>query len=235
MFVRTREKWCVVGLTLLLGKAAFAQDDDDEFDFLAPNSEQDSLARPEDAVPDSKSFLDDDDDEEEWEIEGTDGDFSATGTEAEGEDPPDDDPEDQFSEEPDEDLMVSPAAASRGLGLTVEGKTPLTGGFPLKVVSTDLDAVVVELPVLVGRQRADFDGEDFWLLAELWVDGRRVSEQRVMVGGSNFADLGPSLVWFKAFLPVSSSQGTVEVKVQRQPVAGGDPQPLFSESTSYRL
>ena len=75
---------------------------------------------------------------------------------------PEDDPLEDFDHPPAKDGPAAsrPApeahAAPSGIGLPVEGHQPLAGGYPLKVVARDMDAVVVELPVLVSRNRGDF-------------------------------------------------------------------------------
>ena len=88
------------------------------------------------------------------------------------------------------DLEVGPAppaAAASSLSLSVVGKTPLQDNYLPKVVATDRDSIVVELPVLLGRARADFGGEPYWLVAGVYVDGVKVAESRQYVTASSLA------------------------------------------------
>ena len=49
------------------------------------------------------------------------------------------------------------------------------------------------------------------------------------------ADLTPTFVFVKSFVPVSRPQGTIVVRVARQPLDGGEPQPLFEATGGYKL
>ncbi len=144
--------------------------------------------------------------------------------------------DDFFADDPPADLAppAPPAAApAAGKALDTKGKTPLAGSFPARVVSTDLDAVVIELPVLVARQAVDHV-EDYWIVAEFYVLDRKVTETRTLVSRAGVSDLGPTLVWIKAQAPVLESSGKIDVKVKRV-AEDGSARPLFAKAASYRL
>lgn len=119
--------------------------------------------------------------------------------------------------------------------LAVSGKEVLADNWPASVVFTDADAVVVEIPVLYGRSRAEFDGVTYFLVAEVYADGKKVSESRIMVNRDAIADKGPSIQFFRMFAPVSGSSGMLEVKVGKATSASAKPTPLFVRSVNYKL
>jgi hypothetical protein len=128
---------------------------------------------------------------------------------------------------------AKPAGPAR-LDLSTDDMEVLGGGYDFSVVAVDLDAVVVELPVLVARSGSDFAGEDFWVVAEFLLGDTKVGEARYLVTQAGIADLGPTIVWVKQHVPVVEERGTIQVKVSRQ---GGEdpPQNLFSKSAPYKL
>ena len=147
-------------------------------------------------------------------------------------------PEDSFfDEDPPMDAKpraTAPKAVAAGqISLSTKGKSPLTGSYPAVVVATDLDAVVLELPVLVARQAVDHI-EDYWLIAEVYIDERKVGENRNFVGRSGVSDLGPTFVWIKTQAPVLDSSGVIELRVTKMELSG-DKSPLFTKKASYRL
>ncbi len=151
-----------------------------------------------------------------------------------------DDPLDDFPSErkkpaatPAPKAAAAPAGPAR-LTLKVADKDPLTGAFPAGVVAIDVDAVVVELPVLVARSGGDFKGGEFWLVAEVLVGGKKVGEARHLVTKAAIADLGPTVVWLKQHVPVIDPKGDITVKVSR--IDGEDPPAaLFTKKAAYKL
>ena len=131
--------------------------------------------------------------------------------------------EDDFT---DFQLKAEPKAASLPYGSA--GQSPLAGNYDASVVHVDRDSVVVELPVLVGRSPADFEGA-FWLVGEVFVDGAKVGETRQMVTASSLAMSGPTVAFLKLQAPVASANGNVEVKVSKDDTA------LFTKAVDYRL
>jgi hypothetical protein len=115
----------------------------------------------------------------------------------------------------------------------VAGRDPLDGNYALEIVFTDRDSVVVELPVLIARSPADFSGE-FWLNAELIINGEKAGESRQWFGSASLAQSGPTIAFVKMLAPVGEAVGEVEVHVTRQ---SGDQAstPLFSQSISYNV
>ena len=228
---RIRPLLCIL---VIFPGAAHAEDDSDEFDFL--NS--DNNAERGEEIIDSKSFLEMDEDEE-WDLEPSEGDYDEMEGDNEGEymdgDPVEDEPDDDFDDMPGEpgESGSRGVASSNGIGLATEGLTPLTDSYPVSVVAKDLDAVVIELPVLVSRNRSEFSGEPFWIVASIKVDGIGAGETKTQVTGTTLADLGPSFIWVKSFVPVSSTHGVIEVAVSKE--EGGVQTPLFTTSTSYSL
>lgn len=151
------------------------------------------------------------------------------------EDPLDDFPADKPARKPAPvaKAPAKPAGPAR-LSLKTSDKDPLSGAFPAGVVAVDVDAVVVELPVLVARSGSDFDGGDFWLVAEIEVGGKKVGESRQLVTKAGVADLGPTVVWMKQHVPVVEAKGDVTVKVSR--IDGEDPpSALFTKKAPYKL
>jgi len=104
----------------------------------------------------------------------------------------------------------------------------------MQIVAKDLDAIVVELPVLVAQGRSDFETE-YWLIAEIRVNGERVGETRHLVTAESLSDLAASFAWIKAFVPVSAARGTVEFRVDREDPETGELQPQFTASVGYEL
>lgn len=115
------------------------------------------------------------------------------------------------------------------------GKSVLGDNWAPMVVVTDQDAVVVEIPVLYARSRAEFDGVAYWLVAETYVDGKKVSESRMQVTRDAIADKGPSIQFFRMFAPVPAATGLVEVRVGKAASAAAKPTALFTRSVQYKL
>lgn len=115
------------------------------------------------------------------------------------------------------------------------GKSVLGDNWAPMVVVTDQDAVVVEIPVLYARSRAEFDGVAYWLVAEAYSDGKKVSEARMQVTRDAIADKGPSIQFFRMFAPVPGATGVIEVKVGKAASSAAKPSPLFTRSVQYKL
>lgn len=157
------------------------------------------------------------------------------------EDPPDDIARSAPSADPlDADPPEGAGGASRpsagpalGLGFSTKGKAVLGDNFPAKVVARDLDAVVIELPVLVASKPADF-AADYWLITEVLVADRKVAESRHLVTRASVADMGPTVVWSKSHVPVLERAGSIELRVSQESI-DGNAAPLFTKTVGYEL
>lgn len=115
----------------------------------------------------------------------------------------------------------------------VAGRDPLDGNYAPEIVFTDRDSVVVELPVLITRSPADFSG-DFWLNAELLVNGEKAGESRQWFGEASLAQSGPTIAFVMMLAPVNEAVGEVVIQVSRQ--AGEEAATaLFSKSINYNI
>ena len=155
----------------------------------------------------------------------------------------DEDPPDEFDgPAPAPRKATAPAQPARPaapagpvtLSLKVSDKEPLTGAFNASIVALDVDAVVIELPVLVAASGAGFSGGDYTLVAEFMLGDRKVGESRHVVSRAGITDLGPTVVWLKQHVPVTDPKGRIEVKVSRID-AEDPPTELFSKGVDYRL
>jgi hypothetical protein len=153
-------------------------------------------------------------------------------------DPPDDGGDfDDFGEDPPAD-MAAIAGPSGGPGrssslLDTDGKQPLSGAFDASVVGSDIDAVVVELPVLIARSASTWGDSDYWLVAEFTVKGKKVGEARHLVTKAGLADLAPTITWIKSQVPVLDAKGAVVVSVSKQTLSGSEA--LFKKTVGYQL
>jgi hypothetical protein len=123
------------------------------------------------------------------------------------------------------------APGARSVVPSASGCTPLADNYPLEIARAGLDTIVVELPVLVSQRRSEVSGE-FWLIGEVYLDGRRISESRSLVTAAATPEDSPGFVWIKAQAPIIESDGTVEVRLTRQEV-GGASRALFTRKASY--
>jgi hypothetical protein len=191
---------------------AVADEDDEFFQDTKPSDSKGANA----GVPDSESFHDDEDD---FDIPTT---------------PKVDAP---VKVDPERDLGGFDGAA-KVLGATrlpvdASGAKPLADNWAPVVAYADLDAVVVDLPVLYAKSKSEFDGVSYWLVAEVYADGKKVSESRVAVNRDAIADKGPSIHFFRLFAPVPSGAGVLEVKVGKAASASAKPELLFTRSAKY--
>lgn len=193
---------------------AVADDDDDFFNDKKPAADKGANA----GVPDKKSFSDDDD-------------IAIPATP-----PPEAKVEAKVTLKADSerDLGAADLTSGSSMPVTVAGAKALSDNWAPSVVIKDKDAVVVEMPVLYATSKKDFDGVSYWLVAEVYADGKKVAESRVNVTRDAIADKGPSVQFFRMFAPVSAATGMLEVRVSKA-ATGGKPEPLFTRSVKYTL
>lgn len=122
---------------------------------------------------------------------------------------------------------------STAMPVNTAGAKPLTDNWAPSVSVSDRDAVVVDMPVLYAMSKKDFDGTAYWLVAEVFADGKKVAEGRTNVTKEAVADKGPSVQFFRLFAPVGAAAGVLEVKVSRTP-QGGKSELLFTRSVKYQ-
>jgi hypothetical protein len=186
------------------------------------------------------------------------GDFGGDFGDDFGEDPPEDNRQaavaptgdfDDFDEDPPDEFerpaprkkaapkpppkKVAPSGPAR-LTLKTSGKEPLTGAYTASVVALDVDAVIVELPVLIATSGGSYDGGEFMVVSEFMLGDKKVGESRHLVSAATIADLGPTVVWVKQHVPVTDPSGSIEVNVSRVD-AEDPPSPLFTKTVDYRL
>lgn len=138
-------------------------------------------------------------------------------------------------EEPARKTTRAPATAGPGpISLDVAGKEPLADNYPLSVVALDRDAVVVELPVLVGRSRVGLE-EPFAIVAEAFAGDTKVGQMTVPVTKDSLAEFGPSFVFVKLLAPVLEKDGEVTIKVSKASADGSGKTELFTRATPYTL
>lgn len=130
--------------------------------------------------------------------------------------------------------VAAPVGPSR-LGLDLNGKTPLADNWGPTIAFTTVDSVVIEIPVLYAVNGAGFDGNAYWLVAEVYSDGKKIGEQRTQVMKETVSAKGASVQFFRFFTPVGTPAGVLEVKVSK--IASGSTKPglLFTRSVSYSL
>lgn len=139
-------------------------------------------------------------------------------------------PEDMAAAEP-----VQAGAKTATLQYDVLGKQPLADNYQVDVVAVERDAVVVELPVLLGRSRAAFEGDAYWLTAQVLQGGELVTSATQWVGRTSLAEFGPSFAFFKILAPVSASSGTLELRVSKSADPSSQGTALFSTTVDYAL
>jgi len=125
--------------------------------------------------------------------------------------------------------------APLGMRLGVVGKQPLADNYAPRLVAIERAALVVELPVLLGRSRAAATGGDYWLQAELLVDGVAVTASGQHVTRAGMAEFGPSFAFFKLLAPISSPLGELQLRLTRLEQLGGEATALFTRSLPYDL
>ncbi len=157
-------------------------------------------------------------------------------------DDPEDEPLGELEGIPEDKPAPKPAAATGsasapppGILLDVVGKIPLGDNYEPSIVAYDRDSVVVELPVLLGRSRADFDGIAYCIVAEVYSDGSKVTEARQQVTSASLAEFGPSFAFIKMLAPVTAKSGKLEVRLSKASNMSAQPTQLFSRSITYQL
>jgi hypothetical protein len=127
------------------------------------------------------------------------------------------------------------AAPASGLPADAAAGTVLGDNWNPKIAFTTADAVVIDIPVLYAKSRAEFDATAAWLVAEAYTDGKKVAESRVQITKDSVADKSPSVQFFRLFAPVPAKGGVVEIKISKSGSAGAKPELLFTRSVSYKL
>jgi hypothetical protein len=188
-------------------------DDDDDF-FTKSSSDEEKGANA--GVPDSDSFHDD----EEIEIAIT--------------PPPKPKPEPGERQLGGFEGAVSVMAANK-LPVDTTGATVLGDNWGPTVAFSAESAVVVDMPVLYATSKGEFDGVAYWLVAEAFADGKKVGESRVNVTRDAIADKGPSVQFFRLYVPVAAKAGMVEMKVGKAVSATAKTEPLFTRSVKYTV
>lgn len=112
----------------------------------------------------------------------------------------------------------------------VAARAALGDHFPVEIVQTLPNALVVELPVVIGT-RAEV-AKDYWLVGEVFVDGKKVGESRQLVMASTLSDASTT-AYLKLHAPVNAQQGQVEVQVSQ--IVDGKSSKLFGRKASFRL
>ena len=144
-----------------------------------------------------------------------------------------------YSEEEDEfdDFALKPQApkVAPRLPFSLAGKAPLADNYNAQVVFAERDAVVVELPVLVARSPADFQGGDFWVIGEALFNGVVLAHSRQQVTAESLAQAGPTLAFIKLLVPVTATSGELELRVSQLESGSSSPSPLFSKSVRYQI
>ncbi len=217
-------------LGFTVANQAQAQDDFDDLDFGIDDENWDDSAEEEEADEDLFGFDSDpvedfdvmDDDFDPY-VDVDDDDSLAGLTDRLG-------PEDMAQAEP-----IQAGAKTATLRYDVVGKQPLADNYPVDVVAVERDAVVVELPVLLGRSRAGFEGDAYWLTAEVLSDGQVITSATQWVGRISLAEFGPSFAFFKMLTPVTASSGSLELRVSQSATPDSAGTPLFTSSVDYAL
>ncbi len=143
-------------------------------------------------------------------------------------------PEAKVTVKPSPEKDLGPPGVSTAMPVNTAGAKLLTDNWAPSIVVADKDMVVVEMPVLYGNSKADFDGTAYWLIAEIFADGKKVAESRSNITRDAVADKGPSIQFFRLSAPVSADSGVLEVKVSRLP-SGGKSELLFTRSVKYTV
>jgi len=214
-------------IPLLLASPAFAEDaGDDEFSFIE-EGEQNRKKFEADRAPAANIFLHDDEDDvlPTWDAPADD--FGNI----------DDDEEFDFDLPSDVEagmgMEMDPVEDMEGMGPDLSDRHPLGNHFPLVISQSELGATVAELPLLVARNPMDLNGE-LWVVADVYLDGIKVSESRHFVSRASASSVGPTYVWLKATVPVAAPTGLVEMRVFAAP-PGKKEALLFVQKTPFAL
>ncbi len=216
---------------LAFSGSAVADDDFDDLDFGVEEDDLDFGGGSDDDPVEEDLFGLDDDPIEDFDV--VDDGFDAY-------EDPDDDPlvglTDQLGFEAMEQAEpVDAGGKTATVKLDVVGKQPLGDNYPAQVVAVERDAVVVELPVLLGRSRAGFEGGPYWVQVDVLAGEIVVATSTQWVARQSLAEFGPSFAFFKVLVPVKSSAGELTLKVQKLDQLGSAGAPLFTRTVAYSL
>jgi hypothetical protein len=219
---------------LALAGTAVADDDFDDLDFGI--DEEDLVFDGGDAREDPVEedlFGFDDDPVEDFDVIDDYDDFDAY-------EDPDDDPLVGLTDEllPEQMAAAQPieaGAKTATVQLDVVGKEPLADNYPAQIVAVERDAVVIELPVLLGRSRAGFEGGPYWLQVDVLSGDAVVATSTQWVDRVSLAEFGPSFAFFKVLVPVQATSGELTMKVQKLDQLGAAGAPLFTRAVGYSL
>ncbi len=210
-------RWLFAGLVVVgsLGMARAADDDDEILNGSSSTKKKGANSD----VPDASSFKDEDD-----VVIPT---LKPVGP----------GPVDKSEENLDGYSNASAVMAGKASKLPIEtaGREPLVDNYPARILYVDNESVVVEMPVLYARTRAEFDGIAFWLVAEAYADGKRTSESRMYVSRDGIANLTPSVHFFQLSVPVTGSSGKIEVRVGKAASGAARATPLFTRTVDFKL
>ncbi len=140
-----------------------------------------------------------------------------------------------LSEQMEQAKPVEAGGKTATLAFDVVGKEPLADNYPAQIVAVERDAVVVELPVLLGRSRAGFEGQPYWLQAEVRAGETVVATTTQWVGRESLAEFGPSFAFFQVMVPVTATAGELTFAVSRLDQPGAAGAPLFTRTVPYSL
>jgi hypothetical protein len=112
---------------------------------------------------------------------------------------------------------------------------PLSDNFPLRILGHEPDALLIELPLLIVNKPSEFDGRSFWVIVEIFVDGKKVADHRQVVDKTTITTMGPTHAWVKAMVPIPSPQGQLDLRVSRLYTDGNTSEGMFVRSVRYGL
>lgn len=121
------------------------------------------------------------------------------------------------------------------LPVETNGATVLGDNWGPTVAFTAETAVVIDMPVLYAKSKAEFDGVAYWLVAEAYADGKKVAEARVNVTRDSIAETGASVQFFRVYVPVAAKTGMIEMKVGKASAGAAKADPLFTRSVKYTI
>lgn len=211
---------------LALLNPAFAADEDeivwdDLASAAAPDADDDE---PDDDEPDGDEPDDDDVDDIPTVVKRTTTTTVST--------TPKSDDDFQF-DEPAVVAVVAPVVKVGPVTLDVVGKVPLADNYPAAIVAVDRDDVVVELPILVAKSRAD--AAPFVLIAQAYIGTAKVGEMRQSFEAASLAESGPTFAFVKMLVPVGAPTGDVKIVVSKAKPDGTGAAELFSKTVPYSL
>lgn len=130
--------------------------------------------------------------------------------------------------------VEAPKGPSTRLPIDLNGKTVLADNWAPTLVATDADSVLLEVPVLYAVNGTGFDGAAYWLVAEVFQDGQKITESRTQVSKESVSAKGASVQFFRLFTPVKAGTGVVEVRVSKLG-ANNKSSLLFVRTVNYTL